>query len=47
MLAKGCVGYLANVVDTIKKTKLKPVEEPIVRVFMDVFSENLPRLPSN
>ena len=45
LLAKGCQGILAYVLDTKKKV---PVLEkiPVVKDFLDVVPEELPRLPS-
>ena len=46
LLAKGCQGILAYVLDT--KMKVPDLEEiPIVKDFLDVFPEELPRLPPN
>ena len=46
MLAKGCQGILAYVLDT--KIKVPDLEEiPVVKDFSDIFPEELPRLPPN
>ena len=46
LLSKRCQGILAYVLDTKKKV---PVLEkiPVVKDFLDVFPEELPRLPSD
>ena len=41
LLAKGCEGFLAHVVDT-KQPSPKMEDIPIVREFTDVFPEELP-----
>ena len=42
--SKGCKGYLAHVVDTrSNEARLEGV--PVVRDFLDVFSDDLPGLP--
>ncbi|KAL5545744.1 hypothetical protein UlMin_005431 [Ulmus minor] len=46
-LDSGCTGYLAAVVDTTKKAKVKLNEVPVVKEFVDVFPEELPGLPPN
>ena len=44
LLAKGCQGILAYVLDT--KIKVRDLEEiPIVKDFLDAFAEELPGLP--
>ena len=45
MLAKGCVGYLANIMDTTKKRKTVMSNIVVVCQFLDVFLKDLPRLP--
>ena len=45
LIASGCTGYLASVVDTTKEENAKPEDIPIVRNFGDVFLEELPGLP--
>ena len=45
MLSSCCQGFLASVVDTTQVEKSKPEDIPIVRDFLDVFLEELPRLP--
>ena len=47
MLIKGCVGYLASVVDTTIKVVTKQSNMHVVCRFPDVFPEELPRLPPN
>ena len=44
LLKKGCVGYLAHVVNT-QMVNPEMEEIPVVREFMDVFLEELPGLP--
>ncbi|XP_074356197.1 uncharacterized protein LOC141695885 [Apium graveolens] len=44
LLRQGCEAYLAHIVDTEKKV-LMLEEIPVVREFLDVFPEELPRLP--
>ena len=45
MLIKGCVGYLANVMDTKIKIATKQSDMHVVCRFPDVFLEELPGLP--
>ena len=45
MLIKGCVGYLASVVDTMIKVATKQSDVRVVCRFPDVFLEELPGLP--
>ena len=45
MLANGCQGYLANMVDKEQKGQLAPENVPIIREYVDVFSQDLPGLP--
>ena len=45
MLANGCQGYLANMVDKEKEAELKPEDVPIIREYVDVFPKELPGLP--
>ena len=45
MINKGCVAYLACVVDTSIEQKSKPEDIPVVNEFLDVFPEDLPGLP--
>ena len=45
MLAKGCIGYLASIVDSMKTVKPELLKVHVVCKFLDVFSEDLPRLP--
>ena len=44
-LASSCIGYLATVVGTTKKEKVKLSEMPIVNEFTSVFPDELPGLP--
>ena len=44
MLSSGCTGFLASIVDKSKEEKVDLTNVPVVREFMDVFSEKLPRL---
>ena len=45
LLEKGCMGYLANIMDTREELKVKPEEVLVVNEFPDVFPEDLPGLP--
>ena len=45
MLLKGCVGYLASIMDTIKKVTTKLADVRVVCKFHDVFPEELSGLP--
>ena len=45
MLIKGCVRYLASIVDTTKKVVTKLADVRVVCKFLDVFPEELPGLP--
>ena len=45
MLIKGCVRYLASIVDTMKKVVIELADVCVVCRFPDVFPEELPRLP--
>ena len=45
MLIKGCVGYLASIVDTIKKVATELADVRVVCRFPDVFPEELVGLP--
>ena len=45
MLLKGCVGYLASIMDTTKKVEIGLVNVRVVCKFPDVFPEELPGLP--
>ena len=45
MLANGCQGYLASVVDKDRETELSPEDVPIIREFVDIFPKDLPGLP--
>ena len=44
-LASGCVGFLANIVDTSQKEKTKLEDVPVVNEFKGVFPEDLPGIP--
>ena len=45
LLERGCIGYLASVVDVSVEQKLKPKDVPVVQNFLDVFPEDLLGLP--
>ena len=45
LLTNGCVGFLANIVDTTQKEKTKLEDVPVVNEFKGVFPEDLPRIP--
>ena len=45
LLAQGCTGFLANIVDKRKEVKTKIDEVPILGEFPEVFPEDLPGLP--
>ena len=45
MLANGCQGYLASMVDTNQEVELTPEDVPIIREYVDVFPKDLPGLP--
>ena len=45
MLNKGCIGYLASVVDTTVEQNLKPEDVSVVQEFLEVFPEDLPGFP--
>ncbi|KAI3450341.1 hypothetical protein Pfo_007006 [Paulownia fortunei] len=47
MLNKGCVGYLASVLDTSVEAQLKPENIDVVQEFVEVFPDDLPGLPPN
>ena len=42
LLANGCVGFLANIVDTTQKEKTKLDDVPVVNEFSEIFLEDLP-----
>ena len=44
LLQKGCKGYLAHVVDT-RSSEVRLEDVPVVRDFLNVFSDDLPCLP--
>ena len=45
MLLKGCVRYLASIIDTTKKVMTELEDVRVVCRFPNVFPEELPRLP--
>ena len=45
MLLKGCIGYLASIVNTTKKVATELVDVCVVCRFLDVFPKELPGLP--
>ena len=45
MLLKGCVGYLASIVDTTKKVVTELIDICVVCKFLDMFPEELLGLP--
>ena len=45
MLIKGCVGYLASIVDTTKKVVIELADVRVVYKFPDVFPKELLGLP--
>ncbi|KAL5577635.1 hypothetical protein UlMin_019334 [Ulmus minor] len=45
MLARGCEGYLASILDTTKEERERIEDVPVVKEFIDVFPEELPGLP--
>ena len=45
LLASGCAGYLANVMDITMEQSLKPELIPVVKEFLEVFPDDLPGLP--
>ena len=47
MLLKGCVAYLASIVDTTRKTLTELADAHVVCRFPDVFPEELSGLPPN
>ena len=44
-LAKGCIRYLANIIDAKKKIQTELFDVHVVCKFNDVFPEHLPELP--
>ncbi|CAL2270251.1 unnamed protein product [Prunus armeniaca] len=44
LLRKGCLGYLAHVIDT-RDHRLRLEDVLVVQEFLDVFLEDLPGLP--
>ncbi|KAI3443877.1 hypothetical protein Pfo_000542 [Paulownia fortunei] len=47
MLNKGCVGYLASILDTLVEAQLKPENIDVVQEFLEVFPYDLLGLPPN
>ncbi|PON70115.1 hypothetical protein PanWU01x14_082900, partial [Parasponia andersonii] len=47
LLEKGCMGYLPNIMDTREKLEVKPKKVLVISEFLDVFPEDLSRLPPN
>ena len=47
MLLKGCVGYLASIVDTTKNVVTELADVRVVCKFPDVFPEELQGLPQD
>ena len=45
LLANDCVGFLANIFYTTQKERTKLEDVPVVREFVEVFPEELPRIP--
>ena len=45
MIANGCQGYLANLVDKEQEEELTPEGVPIIREYLDIFPQDLPGLP--
>ena len=45
MLNRGCMGYLASVMDTTVEQTLKSEDVSVVQEFLEVFPEDLPSLP--
>ena len=45
LLTNGCVGFLANIVDTTQKEKTKLEDVPVINEFIEVFPEDLPGIP--
>ena len=45
MLTKVCIGYLASIVDMMKKLKAELSDVCLVCKFLDMFPKDLPRLP--
>ena len=45
MLANGCQGYLANIMDKDQEVKLSPKNVPIIREYVDVFPKDFPGFP--
>ena len=41
LLNGGCIGYLANVINTGAEPKFKPKDMPVVSEFLQVFPEDL------
>ena len=45
MLASGCFGYLVNIVDKEKETRVTSDEVPVIRKYFTVFLDDLLGLP--
>ncbi|XP_062116236.1 uncharacterized protein LOC133830299 [Humulus lupulus] len=45
LLQRGCIGFLASVVDTTQVVPVRPEDTRLVCEFLDVFPEDLPGLP--
>ena len=45
LLASGCLGYLVNMVDKEKETRVTPEEVPVIHKYLTVFLDDLPGLP--
>ena len=45
LLDSGCQGYLANIIDKTKERESLLEDVPIVREYLSVFPDDLPRLP--
>ena len=45
LLANGCHGFLANMVDKEQESELTPENVPIIREYVDIFPQDLPGLP--
>lgn len=45
MIASGCSGFLAHIMDTKKEESQKMEETPVVYNYLDIFSDELSGLP--
>ena len=45
MLASGCLGYLVNIIDKEKEARVTLEEVPVIREYLIIFLDDLPRLP--